>query len=241
MRMAPAEPVRARIFRKRAKESSTKLPPKPMSVPSGSHAMTRAAATSSAIASQLIMGAEDSPRKAPSINSAIAPKASTISGSAGSIAERPIASFMGISPQRQRGRMRRVERVCVAIDELRHGGGRKVDHRLREDAEQDRQDRQRNERDDLPVIEIQYAGERGLVEHAVDDSAIEPERIGGRQDGADGRKGRSRGVHPEGTDESQQLADQTGGPVQRHIGQGENHEGYRVERHAVDEPAIGGH
>ena len=84
--MAKAEPASASTFMNRAKSSSTKLPPKLVSRPCGSNATIIATSTSSAMATQFTIEAARSPRKTPNISSAIAPTASTISGSTGSIA-----------------------------------------------------------------------------------------------------------------------------------------------------------
>ena len=46
-------------------------------------------------------------------------------------------------------------------------------------------------------------------------------------------------VDLEGADQRQELADEAGGAGQADIGQREHHEGGRVERHAVDQAAIG--
>ncbi len=96
MRIAPAEPVSASSLRKRANGSTMKLPPKVVSVPPGSHSVITPAATSRTIASQLTATAVCSPRNAPSISSAMAPTASTISGKAGSNAGSANTSFIGI-------------------------------------------------------------------------------------------------------------------------------------------------
>src|SRR5258708_15539907 len=147
MRIAPAEPVSAKSLRKRANGSTMKLPPKVVSVPAGSHRTIAPAATKRPIASQLTVTAVCSPRNAPSISSAMAPTASTISGKAGSKAGSAVTSFIGIhSPQQQRGRVRGVERMRVAVEQLGHRCGRQVEHRLREDAEQDRQYGERPQR-----------------------------------------------------------------------------------------------
>ena len=54
------------------------------------------------------------------------------------------------------------------------------------------------------------------------------------------RERRDRDVDLERADQRQELADEAGGAGQPDIGQREHHEHQRVERHAVDEPAIGG-
>ena len=53
-------------------------------------------------------------------------------------------------------------------------------------------------------------------------------------------KAATAGVDPEGADQRQELADEAGGAGQPHIGEREDHEHHGVERHAVDQPAIGG-
>ena len=73
----------ARIFRNRAKPSTTKLPSKVTSLPSGSNSTITPAATSRTIEAESINTTLRSARKTPSINSAMAPRPSTISGSSG--------------------------------------------------------------------------------------------------------------------------------------------------------------
>src|SRR5262245_40476302 len=72
-----------------------KLPPKATSLPAGSQTTPAPAPMSSRIASQFMAPAERSPRNAPSINSTMAPTASTISGSAGRRSRNSEASFIG--------------------------------------------------------------------------------------------------------------------------------------------------
>ena len=53
-------------------------------------------------------------------------------------------------------------------------------------------------------------------------------------------KNATQRVGPEGAEQRQELADEAGRAGQADIGHGEDHEGDRVERHPVDEAAIGG-
>src|SRR6476646_9216569 len=128
-----------------------------------------------------------SPRNAPTISSAMAPSASTISGKAGSRAG--ISSVSGIdgsrlwSMRQQGGGFRRAERALVVLEQLRHRSRREVEYRLRVDAEQDGQNDQRTQRDHLAIVEVLDHGEARLGQRAQHHLAIQPQRISGRQDG----------------------------------------------------------
>src|SRR5712691_11058064 len=97
------------------------------------------------------------------------------------------ATTLGTSNRRhQQGRgLGGAERPLIVVDELGYGRRRHVEHWLRIDAEHNGQDREWPERDDLAVVEVLDRQELGLVERAEDHFAIEPERVGGRQDDAD--------------------------------------------------------
>src|SRR5262245_21157209 len=86
MAITTAEPTSARICRKRANPSTMMLPPKATSLPGGSAATTTATTSSRVIDSSLIRLAARGPRKTPSISRAMAPSASSSSGSTGSSA-----------------------------------------------------------------------------------------------------------------------------------------------------------
>src|SRR5215204_1170773 len=238
MRMAVADPVSASSLRKRANWSTTKLPPKVISVPCGSQTTTAPATTSSKIESQLATRAESSPLKAPNISSAMAPSASTISGNTGSKSPNTKVSVIG-SPHEHGGALGRADGMVVIVDERSDRGRRHVEHWLREESECDGEGRERAEGDDLAVVEILHHRKARLVERAEDNLAVEPERIRGRQDGADGRERRDPDVDLEGADQAEKLADKTGRTRQPDIGERENHKRCRIERHAIDQPAIG--
>src|ERR1700704_472074 len=209
IRIAAADPVNARSLRKRAKLSTTKLPPKVTSLPPGSQTMMAPVRINSRIAAPSILLVACSPRNAPTISSAMAPSASTISGRAGSRAG--ISSVSGIdgsrlwSMRQQGGGLRRTERALVVLEQLRNRSRREVEHRLRVDAEQDGQDDQRTQGNDLAIVEVLDQSQAGLGQRAEDDLAVEPQRVGGRQNGADGRQRRYPGIHPESADEGEEL------------------------------------
>src|SRR5262245_29266843 len=189
-----------------------KLPPKATSLPAGSQTTTAPAPMSKRIASQFIAPAERSPRKAPTINSTMAPTASTISGSAGRRSRNSEASFIGgpcafsWSLHQQRRGLGGAKRPLIVVDKLGYGRRRHVEHRLRIDAERNGQHGERPERDDLAVVEILDPLELGLVKLAEDHFSIEPERIGSRQDDTDRGERRNQDVDLEGADERQELA-----------------------------------
>src|SRR5262245_7504121 len=53
-----------------------------------------------------------------------------------------------------RGRFGQAQRAIVVLDQLADGNRRNLEHRPRENAKQDGEDRKRPERDDFAVIEI---------------------------------------------------------------------------------------
>ena len=107
------------------------------------------------------------------------------------------------------------------------------------DAEQDRQDHERGQHDDLAPANIGDVEEARLLQLAENHLAVEPQHVGGRQNRAERRQRRHPIVDPERSDQRQELADKSGGPRQPNIGQREDHEHESVERHAIDEAAIG--
>src|SRR5262252_2420087 len=227
--MAVAEPASASSFKKRANVSTTKLPPKAMSLSPGSQTTMAPAATSSTMASQLTAVVLRSPRNAPSISSTMAPTARTISGRAGKRSWNSKASFIGGPVERSRHQHGRslggAERLIVVVEQLSHRSRRHIEYRLGEEAERDGQQSQRPERDDLAIVKVLDGGELGLVEDPEDHLAIEPQRIGRRQDDAARGECRDPGVHLEGADEREELADKARRSWQSHIGEGEHHEG----------------
>src|SRR5262245_40669255 len=178
--MATAEPASASSLRKRAKPSSTKLPPKVTSLSPGSHRTMSPVRISKRIAAPSTMLVARSPRNAPTISSAMAPIASTISGRAGSSTGISAVSVIGALPRSMRqqgGGFRRAERAIVVVEQLRDRGRGHVEHRLGVDAEQDGQDHQRAERDDLAIVEILDPGEARLGQGAEHHLAIQPQRV----------------------------------------------------------------
>src|SRR5262245_20325602 len=245
IRIAAADPVSARSLRKRAKPSTTKLPSKVTSLPAGSNATITPATISSRMAAPSMPLIARSSRKAPTISSSMAPTASTISGSAGSSAGSSAVSVIGgfrglCSMDQQGGGFRGPQSAVVVLEQLGDRSRRHVQHRLGIDAEQDGQHDQRPERDDLAVVEILDRGQARLDQRAENDFAVEPQRIGRRQDRPGGSERRHPRIYPEGADQREELADEARGSRQSYIGEREHHEGRGVERHAVDEAAIGG-
>src|SRR5215472_6185124 len=237
MAIAAAEPSSARILRNRAKSSTTKLPPKLTKRPPGSASRMAPAVTSSAMAAKSTTRTGALPRNAPSMSSTMAPSPSTISGNTGRIAE--YAAALIVSPRHRRG-LRAMERMLVIVDQLSHRGRRKVEHRLRIDANQDGHDDKRREHHHLAPAKVADRGEARLFQLAEDDFTVEPQHVGGRQDGAERGQRRHPGIDAEGADQRQELTDESGSARQADIGEREHHEHEGVKRHAVDQPAIGG-
>src|SRR5207244_3210614 len=80
------------------------------------------------------------------------------------------------SVRRQGRGLGRDEGAVIAVEQLRNGGGRHVEHRLRIESEQDSQSNQGAERDQLTIIEVLYAREARLGERSENDLAVEPQR-----------------------------------------------------------------
>src|SRR6185312_3505523 len=238
--MVAAEPINARIFRKRAKSSTTKLPPKLSSLPPGNSSRITPAATKSAIAEKSTTHTGSPTRNAPSISSAMAPSASTISGKSGTNAG-SCAAFM-ILPRhqaRQACRLHAMERVMVVVDQLRHRDRGKVEHRLRIDADQDRENDERREDDHFAPAKVLDPLQVRLLELAEDHLAVQPQHVAGREDGAERGERRHTGVDAERADQRQELADEARGARQPDIAERKHQEHKRIDRHAVDQPAIG--
>src|ERR1043166_2710296 len=222
--MVAAAPTMARIFRKRANSSITKLPPSAAGLPSGRRATIIARATRNAIAMPSATLATRSPRNAPSISSAMAPTASSSSVAVATSADIWAVSVIGPTSSRQGRGFRRGERVRVVLDQRRDRGRGQIEHQVREHAEQQGQQHERRERDDLAEVEVLEGGERRLVEGPEDHLAIEPQRVAHGGDDADGREGRNPNVDLEGAEQGEELADETGGAGEADVGEGEHHE-----------------
>src|SRR5215813_12291633 len=177
--------------------------------------MTPAATINSTTASPLTVAVARLPTPTPSISRTIAPIARISSGRIGCSDGRSRTSVIaGSASEAEQCGLGAAERVVIVVDQRRHRGRRHVEDRLRIDAEQDGEDHERRQDRDLARADIADAGERRLVEHAENDLAIEPERIGGRQDYAQRRERRDPGVDLERADEGQKLTDEAGGAGQ---------------------------
>ena len=80
----------------------------------------------------------------------------------------------------------------IVLDQRGHRGRRHVEHRLRIDAEQDRQDRPAARRSRFRASSrSRMCAKRRLFELAEDHLAVEPQRVAGRQDDAERRERRA--------------------------------------------------
>ena len=77
--------------------------------------------------------------------------------------------------------------MLIIVDQLRYRGGREIQNRLRIDTDDDGEDDQRHEDRDFAPAEILDVEQARLFKLAENDLAIEPQRIGRRQDGEIGR------------------------------------------------------
>src|SRR5438067_8829006 len=177
--IANADPAIASNFMKRAKLSSTKLPPKLSSRPCGSTVMTMATSTSSPMLAQFTSIASRSPRKTPNMSKAMAPIESTISGRTGSNAGTVWTSFMPRvrSMRDECGGLGGRDRMLIAVEQCRNRRRRHVEHGGREEAENEREDHERREDQHLARIEILERRKVGLLQRTENHFAIEPERI----------------------------------------------------------------
>src|SRR5690348_2806785 len=185
--------------------------------------MRTPATTSSRMARPLITPVAPSPRTAPTISNASAPTTSTSSGRMSWMDGRSITSsiaFKASEPEeRGLGAAGRAKRVVIVVDQRRDRGRGYVEHRLRIDAEQDRQHDERRHDRDLARAEIADRGEGRLLQPPEDDLAVEPERIGGRQDHAESGERHHPVVDLECPEQGEELADEAGGAWQPDIGQ----------------------
>src|ERR1051326_7844890 len=107
------------------------------------------------------------------MSSTMAPSPSAIWGATG----RPPAHAELIVPPRQRCRLRATERMLVIVDQLGHRGRRKIEHRLRVNADQNRYDDKRREHHHLAPAEVADGGKARLLQLAEDDLAVEPQHV----------------------------------------------------------------
>src|SRR5579872_2209950 len=183
IRMAAAEPMMASTLRKRAKSSTTKLPPKLTSLPSGSKITITPAIASSTIDSTSMRISPRGVRNTPNMRRAMPPAASTISGSSG---RRPAASRdASIALPRQCRRLHAGNGVVEIVHQLRHGDCRDIEHQVRIDAEHDGQRNQRRENHHLTPTEVLDAEQARLLQLAENHLAIEPQRVAGGKDRAE--------------------------------------------------------
>src|SRR5215470_3616424 len=182
-----------------------KLPWKARTLPDGCMARTAPAATRRMIDSPLITPVAESPRIAPSISSSIAPSTRMSSGRIawrdGKSRTSGIAVTVSEAEQRRLGGRGCGKRVVIVVDERRHRRRRDVEDRLGIDAEEDGEDHERREDHDLAHPEVANRREGRLFQPAEDDLAVEPERVGRREDQAEGREGRDPVVDLEGADQ----------------------------------------
>jgi len=78
-----------------------------------------------------------------------------------------------------------------------------------------------------------------LLQRPEDHASVEIERVGGGQDHAERGQECDPGVGLERAHQREELADEAARARQPDVGQREHHEDGGVERHTVDEPAVG--
>src|SRR6202008_5119587 len=221
MTIVTADPASARSLRNRAKPSTTKLPLKVTRLPAGSQTTMAPARSNIRTAPASTPLVARSPRNTPTISSSMAPMASTISGKAGSSVGIPTVSLIvGFEPWSMRqegGSLGRSDGALVILEKLRNRSRREFDHRLRVDAEQNRQGDQRTKRDDLAVVEVLDRSQARLGQRAEDDLAVKPQRVDRREDGSGGHHRRHPGIDAEPADKGEEFPDETGGAGQPQV------------------------
>src|SRR5215203_3527227 len=106
----------------------------------------------------------------------MAPTDSTISGKAGASDESGMA-FIGAASLRKRRGLGRAQCALIVVEQRGNRGRRHVEHRLRIEAEQQRQHDQRHEDRDLAHAHVADIRERGFLQLTEDHLAVEPERV----------------------------------------------------------------
>src|SRR5262245_21753661 len=133
----------------------------------------------------------------PVISISTPPHVSTSSGSSGATSSKVVMRrLLG----RQRGSLGRGNGVVVVFEQLRNRSRGYVEDRLWHDTKQNGECDQRGEDDAFAPANVANAFQRRL-ELAKNHPAVQPQRIGSRQDDAEGRKRRNRDVHLESTDQ----------------------------------------
>ncbi|MPL74842.1 hypothetical protein SDC9_20661 [bioreactor metagenome] len=127
----------------------------------------------------------------------------------------------------------------IVLDQLGHRGPDDVEDQVRAEAEDQRRSDERREDRLLAGAHVLDRLQAFLDEFAEDDPAIEPQRVGGRQDHARRRHQRHPGVDLEGAHHGQEFTDEARGARQADVGHGEEHEDQRIARHPHRKPAIG--
>src|SRR5262249_11487075 len=99
--------------------------------------------------------------------------------------------------------------MLIIVDELYDRSRRNVEHELRIDAEDDCQNDERRHDRDFPPADVLYGEQGRFFQLAENDLAIEPKRIGGREDRADRGERRYPIIDAEGADQAEELADKS--------------------------------
>src|SRR5690606_16302015 len=231
------EPPSVSSFISRANGSLTKAPPK--AVPSPTKTTIQPPTPRiSAMERPVTVVLARSPEKTPIIRSASAPAARISSGAARiRLWERSAVIVLALLDRHSGlgGLDGKRDVVDEGVDRCR----RHLEDRHRIDAEQDDEEHQRVDDGLLARREVEQALQAFLGQRPEDDAAIEPQRVGRRQDDAGGGEECDPGVDPEHAKQGQELADEAGSARQADIGHGEDQERDRIFRHVVDEAAIG--
>src|SRR6476646_186308 len=190
-----------------------KLPENNVAVPS-----PRATKTPAAPMMRMASQSTSSPRSrlvaTPTISSAMAPQ---LRISSGRINSRLRVSSIEFTPSRRQSELRREPRLlgggkaCViGLDQGIDRDGRRIENRRGIDAEQDGERDERRHHRDLAPGQVGDELEVRVLQSAEDDTAIEVERVRGRQDDAGGGEERDPGVDAERPCQAQKLADEAG-------------------------------
>src|SRR6516164_11381058 len=105
--------------------------------------------------------------------------------------------------------MQRANRMLIIIDELHDRSRRNIEHEIRIDAEDDRQNDERRYDRDFAPADVLYGEQGRFFQLAEDDFTVKPKCIGGRENSAERCQGRYPIVDAEGADQAEELADKS--------------------------------
>mmetsp|Transcript_18462 Transcript_18462/g.30080 ORF Transcript_18462/g.30080 Transcript_18462/m.30080 type:complete len:613 (-) Transcript_18462:8250-10088(-) len=224
---------------KRENPSSTNMPLNAILVPSPVTPIQAASAINTAAVAQSRIEAR------PSLAVYTAPSRPNMAKIASRISGRMIVRSAAIiqvpsSVRSQLGRgLCRGQGRIILCHKRRHRGADDVEDQGGIDAQQDRHHHQRGKDRALPAGHVGDRLQAFLDQVAHHDPAVQPQRIGRRENHTGRGHCRDPCVHLEHRHQCQEFTHKPGGSRQAHIGHGEQHKDKRIGRHPVYQTAIG--